>query len=200
MIVYLGMPRCASSWLYEHLSHIETGPKETHHLYTSPTNLKSYCQKKLEFSTNNWSMDSNVAQLINPYVTKYLLIFRNPIDLFESYQAVLGHTLHVDFFITNKLLCFGDIVQRWDNLIGLDKIVVANYDNLVKDPHMFIKDITTRLEVPLPAQINTEKINNVSAKRKLVLTDSQIDILKEQVSKLERITNQEFNWNINNRL
>jgi hypothetical protein len=200
MIVYLGMPRCASSWLYEHLSHIETGPKETHHLYTSPDNLKIYCQKKLEFSTNNWSMDSDVARSIDPYVTKYLLIFRNPVELIESYQALFEHTLYVDFFIINKLLCFGDIVQRWVDLVGLDKIVVTNYDNLVKDPQMFIKDITTRLEVPLPVEINTQKINNAPAKRKLALTDSQVNVLKEQVSKLEKITNQEFNWNINNRL
>jgi hypothetical protein len=62
MIVYLGMPKCASTWLWEKIKHNfdYNGLKEPHTLVEWGTS-----NGVIDFSTNNWSMDSSTVRSID---------------------------------------------------------------------------------------------------------------------------------------
>lgn len=200
MIVYLGMPRCASSWLYDQLKHIEFANtiKETHYLYTNPENVTEYCKSKiLDFSTNNWSMDSAVATNIDPYVTNYVLVFRDPIELAISYKTLFNIQQSLDDFvstmITNKLLCYGDILERWYSLVDPGKLLVFKYDQIAEDNTLFIRALTTKLNVPMPTTISQIKTN--TSKNKIVeyVSDKNLEILHNQTIKANTIINNLLN-------
>ena len=207
MIVYLGMPRCASSWLYDNLKHVETGErvKEPHTLYTNPNNLEEYCANRvLDFSTNNWSMDSSVAKAIDPYVSDYVLIVRNPVDLAVSYKSSFGNHQSLDDFVStmivNKLLCFGDIVDRWYNLVDANKIHIYSYEELQSNNLKFINTITKKLKITADLTNIDNKINVSKTKEYEAISETNLIILQQQIDKLEKITNQAFNIAINNLL
>jgi hypothetical protein len=201
------MPRCASSWLYDNLKHVETGElvKEPHTLYTDPNNLDEYCTNRvLDFSTNNWSMDSNVVKFIDTYVSDYVLVIRNPVDLAVSYKGLLNNQQLLDDFVStmiiNKLLCFGDIVERWYNLVDADKIHIYSYEELQSNNLKFIDTITKKLKITADLT-NVDKKTNVSkTKEYAAISETNLIILQQQIDKLEKITNQSFNIAINNLL
>jgi hypothetical protein len=207
MIVYLGMPRCASSWLYNNLKHVETGKlvKEPHTLYTTPDNLDEYCTNRvLDFSTNNWSMDSRVAKSIDPYVSDYVLIVRNPLDLAVSYKSLFATQQPLDDFVStmiiNKLLCFGDIVERWYTLVDANKIHIYSYEELQSDNLKFIDTITKKLKITADLTNIDNKINVSKTKDYAAISATNLNTLQQQIDKLEKITNQSFNIAINNLL
>ena len=201
MIVYLGLPRCASTWIYSHLNTEEL--KESHYLYTSPRDPISYIKnKQFEFSTNNWSMDSNVARAIDPYVDTYILTVRNPIDLAVSYKNCFNVDQPLEQFIKtliiNKLLCYGDIIERWYTLVDPAKILICNYDDILADNQKFIIDLANKLETQVPATVNFNKINVSVDKVYEPLNSDVLDTLKFQIEKFEKITNLTLNYAINN--
>jgi hypothetical protein len=205
MIVYLGMPRCASSWLYNNLKHVETGElvKEPHTLYTNPDNLNEYCNNRvLDFSTNNWSMDSDVAKVIDPYVSDYILIVRDPIDLAVSYKSLFNSQQSLDGFVStmiiNKLLCYGDIIERWYSLVDPNKIHIYDYNDLQADNTKFITDVISKLGINLPSVVNNTKINVSKYKEYTTISNENLLVLQQQVDKFNEITNQAFNISINN--
>jgi hypothetical protein len=207
MIVYLGMPRCASSWLYNNLKHVETGElvKEPHTLYTNPINLNEYCNNRvLDFSTNNWSMDSDVAKAIDVYVSDYILIVRNPIDLAVSYKSLFNSQQSLDDFVStmiiNKLLCYGDIIERWYSLVDPNKIHIYDYNDLQADNTKFITDVISKLGINLPLAVNNTKINVSKHKEYTTISNENLLVLQQQVDKFNEITNQAFNISINNKL
>jgi len=200
MIVYLGLPRCASSWIYEQLGSTEI--KETHYLYTDPNDSITYCKNRsFDFSTNNWSMDSDVAQTIDPYVSKYILVIRNPVDLAISYKTMFNTSQSLDDFIsmliTNKLLCYGDIIDRWYKLVDPNKILIYNYNDIVVDSRAFITQLTEQLKLPIPTVINLARINASQDKKYEPISNKNISTLIEQCSKFEKITNLPFKFAIN---
>jgi len=207
MIVYLGMPRCASSWLYNNLKQFETGElvKEPHTLYTNPINLNEYCSSRvLDFSTNNWSMDSDVAKAIDVYVSDYILIVRNPIDLAVSYKSLFNNEQSLDDFIStmivNKLLCYGDIVERWYTLVDPNKIHIYDYSDIQTDNIKFINSITSTLGVNIPSMVDNNKVNVTAFKEYTTISPKNLLILQQQLDKFNEITNQAFNISINNKL
>jgi len=201
MIIYLGLPRCASSWIYNNLNTTEL--KESHYLYTNPQDPIDYVKRKqFDFSTNNWSMDSNIVTMIDPYVKKYILTIRNPIDLAVSYKSLFRTRQSLDQFtktlIINKLLCYGDIVERWYNLVDPNKILIYNYDNILEDNQAFITKLTNQLSLPTPNFINLAKINRSNNKIYEPLSESNLAMLQFQTAKFEKITNLSLNYIINN--
>jgi hypothetical protein len=201
------MPRCASSWLYDNLKHVETGElvKEPHTLYTNPNNLEEYCANRvLDFSTNNWSMDSSVAKAIDPYVSDYVLIVRNPVDLAVSYKSLFGNHQSLDDFVStmivNKLLCFGDIVDRWYNLVDANKIHIYSYEELQSNNLKFINTITKKLKITADLTNINDKINVSKTKEYAAISETNLIILQQQIDRLEKITNRSFNIAINNLL
>ena len=196
MIVYLGMPRCAISWLYDHMVHLETGPttpKETHYLYTQPVDPVGYCKQRfLDFSTNNWSMDSHVVKQIDPAVSHYVMVFRDPVQLAVSYRSLLKNTQTLDEFvksmILNRLLCFGDIVERWQQLVDPKKLLIYSYTDIAVDPIGTLNKIYSDLGVAAAPVIDTVP-TNVGYQLKIEpISQENTDYLLQQVDKFCTIT------------
>ena len=151
MIVYLGMPKCASTWLWNKIIHNFNydGIKEPHTL----VELGKANNAIIDFSTNNWSMDSSTAKIIDQDVTKYIFIVRDPIELATSYYlqtAMEGESFN-DFVYTlikTKLLCFGDIIERWYHLVDKNKILIYDYNKDIQNKQeTLIQDICTKLNI-----------------------------------------------------
>jgi len=175
MIVYLGMPRCASTWLYDNLKHIEPNRatvKETHYFYKSPVDLNDYCKTNiLDFSTNNWSMDE------------------------FTYSLIL-----------NKMLCYGDIIEKWYKLVDPNKILIYRYSDLLANNEEFLASITKQLHIPITSiadkMLKTNRTNKYVQpmdQETTKLLQCKI-ILQQQIEKFEKITNIPTNFSINNLL
>jgi len=194
MIVYLGMPKCASTWLWQKIrkNFDYNGIKEPH-------TLVEFGEKNnnvIDFSTNNWSMDSSTARRINPSVSKYILIVRDPIELATSYylQTKLEGESFDDFVYTlvkTKLICYGDIIQRWYNLVGKDKILIYDYNKDIQDnQQVFIEDICRKLGIEnyddtLPLE---DKVFHTPNKPTLKCNQELMQVIKEQMNKFNQIT------------
>ena len=189
MIVYLGMPRCASTWAYINLGFRTR--KETHYLYTDASNPVEYVQSlPQDFSTNNWSMDSDTALEIDPYVTKYIFIYREPFELAKSYYGFLKatgpFTDFVQSMINGKLLCLGDILERWVKLVDSSKILVYNYNDVSES---WLKQLAQDLELPIDDPIHyNDEIENRSrtGNTDWTITEQQREILDKQWLKLNQ--------------
>jgi hypothetical protein len=214
MIVYLGMPRCASTWLYDNLKHIESNTstvKETHHFYKDPIDLSDYCKTNvLDFSTNNWSMDSTVVKEIDPMVSNYILIIRDPIELTISYRSLFDISQPLDDFtytlILNKILCYGDIIERWYNLVDPAKILIYRYSDLLANNEEFLLSITKKLQIPMVSTSDIMPKTNITNKYVQLMQQETTKllqckiILQQQIEKFEKITNIPTNFSINNLL
>ena len=194
MIVYLGMPKCASSWLWQKIR-----KNFEYHGLKEPHTLVEFGEKNnniIDFSTNNWSMDSSTARRIDPSVSKYILIVRDPIELATSYylQTKLEGESFDNFVLTlvkTKLICYGDIIQRWYNLVDKEKILIYNYNKDIEDNHqVFIRDICKKLSLEsyddtLPLQ---DKVFQTLNKPTLSCNNELMQIMKDQMSKFNQIT------------
>jgi|TARA_R110002020_G_scaffold196916_1_gene397905 hypothetical protein len=194
MIVYLGMPKCASSWLWQKIR-----KNFEYHGLKEPHTLVEFGEKNnniIDFSTNNWSMDSSTARRIDPSVSKYILIVRDPIELATSYylQTKLEGESFDNFVLTlvkTKLICYGDIIQRWYNLVDKEKILIYNYNKDIEDNHqVFIRDICKKLSLEsyddtLPLQ---DKVFQTLNKPTLSCNNELMQIIKDQMSKFNQIT------------
>ena len=194
MIVYLGMPKCASTWLWQKIKkNFEyDGVKEPH-------TLVEFGKKNngiIDFSTNNWSMDSSTARIIDPTVSKYILIVRDPIELATSYylQTRMQGESFDDFVLTlikTKLICYGDIIQRWYSLVGKDKILLYDYNKDIKNNHeAFIKDICNKLGLnsyddTLPLE---DKVFQTLNKPTFSFNNKLMQVIKDQMTKFNQIT------------
>ena len=152
MIVYLGMPKCASTWIWERIKHNfdYNGPKEPHTLVE-----KGQINNTLiDFSTNNWSMDSSTAKEIDVSVSNYIFIIRDPVELAISYykQTAMPNESFNDFvysLIRTKVLCFGDIIERWYNLVDKNKILIYDYNkDIENNQELFMDDLCGKLNLP----------------------------------------------------
>ena len=194
MIVYLGMPKCASSWLWQKIR-----KNFEYHGLKEPHTLVEFGEKNnniIDFSTNNWSMDSSTARRIDPSVSKYILIVRDPIELATSYylQTKLEGESFDNFVLTlvkTKLICYGDIIKRWYNLVDKEKILIYNYNKDIEDNHqVFIRDICKKLSLEsyddtLPLQ---DKVFQTLNKPTLSCNNELMQIIKDQMSKFNQIT------------
>jgi len=194
MIVYLGMPKCASTWLWQKIKkNFEyDGVKEPHTL----VEFGKKNNEIIDFSTNNWSMDSSTARIIDPTVSKYILIVRNPIELATSYylQTRMQRESFDDFVLTlikTKLICYGDIIQRWYSLVGKDKILLYDYNKDIKNNHeAFIKDICNKLGLnsyddTLPLE---DKVFQTLNKPTFSFNNKSMQVIKDQMTKFNQIT------------
>ena len=141
-------------------------------------------------------MDSSTARRIDPSVSKYILIVRDPIELATSYylQTKLEGESFDNFVLTlvkTKLICYGDIIQRWYNLVDKEKILIYNYNKDIEDNHqVFIRDICKKLSLEsyddtLPLQ---DKVFQTLNKPTLSCNNELMQIIKDQMSKFNQIT------------
>ena len=193
MIVYLGMPKCASTWLWNKISYNfdYNGKKEPHTLVEQGRANNAI----VDFSTNNWSMDSSTAKMIDHSVSKYIFIVRDPIELATSYYlqtAMEGESFNnfVATLVNTKLLCFGDIIERWYNLVDRNKILTYDYDKDIKNNQdRFIQDICSKLSINGydKSQPLDQKVLETKNKPKLECDKNLLDTLQKQMDKFNQI-------------
>tara|TARA_Y100001937_G_scaffold60140_1_gene82444 strand:- start:66 stop:656 length:591 start_codon:yes stop_codon:yes gene_type:complete len=194
MIIYLGMPKCASTWLWHKIrkNFDYDGIKEPHTLVEFGKKHNDI----VDFSTNNWSMDSSTALKIDPNVSKYVFIIRDPIELATSYylQTKLEGESFDDFVFTlvkTKLICFGDVIERWYNLVDKEKILIYDYNKDIENKQqIFIKDICHQLNLDtyddsLPL---SDKVFETLNKPTLSCNDDLMKVIKDQMDKFLHIT------------
>lgn len=192
MIVYLGMPKCASTWLYDKIQHNfeYDGIKEPHTLVEYGKTNNDY----IDFSTNNWSMDSKTALELDSKVSKYIYIIRDPIELATSYylQTAKNENFndYVDSLIKTKLLCFGDIIERWYNLVDKNKILVYNYNNDIQNNQQsFLDKITKILNIDYDKSVPPQmKVFVTKDKPILTCNNNLKEKLNYQLNKFKEIT------------
>lgn len=203
MILYLGMPRCATSWIYAHLkTDSSIKPlKESNYFYTNPRKPIEYAKSNfIDFSTNNWSMDSDIATQIDPFITNYIFIFREPLAFAKSYYLYckqhdwIGSTITFDIFvetlINGKTICFGDILERWTNLVDSKKILVYDYNSINET---WLKKFAEILGINISDDISSDRINSsLMTNENLTITNRQQEILTYQTSKLNSIIKEIF--------
>jgi len=194
MIIYLGMPKCASGWLYSKIIHNfdYTGEKEPHTLVEwGKTN-----NDIIDFSTNNWSMDSSTAKILDTKVSYYIYIIRDPIELATSYYLQTGKAINfnefVDSLIKTKLLCFGDIIERWYNLVDRSKILVYNYDiDIQNNQEQFLKNIARILNIDYNKTISPKKKVFQTINKPTLTCDTKLmNKLDYQMNKFKKIVGQ----------
>ena len=192
MIVYLGMPKCASTWLYDKIIHNfkYNGIKEPHTLveYGKTNN------DIIDFSTNNWSVDSKTALELDSKVSKYIYIVRDPIELATSYYLQTSKNEnfddYVDSLVKTKLLCFGDIIERWYNLVDKSKILVYNYNNDIQNNQQsFLDEITKILSIDYNKSVSPQlKVFVTKNKPTLTCNNNLMEKLNYQMNKFKEIT------------
>ena len=188
------MPKCASTWLWHKIrkNFKYDGIKEPH-------TLVEFGEKHndiIDFSTNNWSMDSSTAMRIDPSVSKYILIVRDPMELATSYylQTKLEGESFDDFVFTlikTKLICFGDVIERWYNLVDREKILIYDYNKDIQNKHeTFINDICNKLN--LKTYDNTlplsDKVFETINKPTLTCNADLMKVINDQMDKFFQIT------------
>jgi hypothetical protein len=193
MIVYLGMPKCASTWIWEKIRHNfdYKGIKEPHTL----VELGEANNNLVDFSTNNWSMDSSTAKKIDNDVSNYIFIIRDPVELATSYYkqtAMPGESFN-DFvysLVKTKLICFGDIIERWYNLVDSNKILIYDYNkDIANNQELFMNRLCKDLNLndydqSVPLQ---DKVLETKNKPTLECDQHLLDILKKQMDKFQDI-------------
>ena len=142
-------------------------------------------------------MDSSTALKIDKDVSKYIFIVRDPIELAISYymQTRLDGESFNDFIfslVKTKLICFGDIIERWYKLVDKRKILIYDYNKDIQGKHQsFIADICKNLDLDgydqtVPLQ---DKIFSTHNKPELKCTDANLSaIIKTQFEKFKQIT------------
>jgi hypothetical protein len=136
-------------------------------------------------------MDSATALAIDPYVSKYIFIYREPFELARSYYGFLRaqgpFTDFVQSMINGRLLCLGDILERWINLVDSTKILVYNYSDVSES---WLKQLAKDLELPVDDPIHyNEQIDNRSqtGNTDWTITEQQQHVLDEQWAKLNQL-------------
>ena len=187
--MYLGWPKCASSWLYDNLSALGISSigncKESHLWYTDPESaLREYKKTSgdiiVDFSTNNWSMDSYVAKKAADLFDYFILIHRNPAEVVASYHEMLDNDWNrwQESCLTNNLCNTGDTLLRWDSIVG-NKLKVYEYTDIKNHNQTFLNKIAEDLSISL-LKNNEKSPNKSSRKHKKINNIDLINLINSQ--------------------
>lgn len=197
MIVFLGLPKTGSTWIYDNLKCNvpidHNRPKEPHVFDNQYYFDKEDTTHTFDFTTQNWSMDSGLAKQLDQYVEKYFYLARNPIHLISSWhnwtnqhQCFKQTQLTAQF---SRLCDIGSILERWYHLVGEDKIVVDIYENLKKDQAQFFKQICKKLSISVDTVHKSHYINKSAyVTEKPMFTESFLHQAVYETKKFEEIT------------
>ena len=141
-LIYLGWPRCGSSWLHKVMQANAdlkdlNDEKESHLFYTDPDRaLELFQEGMMDFSTNNWSMDSWVAERLQD--ATFVMIHRHPVEQIKSYHCMMKNDWAAwqTACRFNKLLAIGDVLERWLRFTN-GNILLYEFEDLQADPIAF---------------------------------------------------------------
>ena len=191
-LVYLGWPRCGSTWLHENIKRNIGladlgGIKESHMFLHQPDlALSSFSDNMMDFSTNNWSMDSWVAREMIKNIDICIMIHRVATDLIKSYHWGQSWDDWQTACKSNKLIDYGDTLERWIDIAG-DKLQLYEFAELQKDPHDFGRKILSDIGCQNPT-IDASIVNTKGDKKHLEITDPYLlEKIDAQEAKYQQI-------------
>ncbi len=201
MIVFLGLPKTGSTWIYRNLKfnkflnipNVKENVKEPHVFNNQCYFTEQDVKRTVDFTTQNWSMDSGLARQLDKYVDKYLYIVRNPLDLVKSWHnwTIEGQNFEDTQMLTTRsgLCSIGSVLERWYHLAGKDKIVVDLYENLKQNQEEFFKKICKELSIPFDKIHKPQYINKTDrVLQKPVYTKQFLHYAIEETEKFEDLT------------
>jgi len=197
MIVFLGLPKTGSTWIYQNLKCNKSlnisNVKEPHVFNNQYYFTEQDVKPTVDFTTQNWSMDSGLAIQLDKYVDKYLYIVRNPLDLVKSWHnwtIVNQNFEETQNLVSRSGLCsIGSILERWYYLVGKDKIVVDLYENLKQNQEEFFKKTCKELSIPFDKIHKSQYINKTArVLQKPVFTKQFLHYAIAETEKFEDLT------------
>jgi len=152
-LLYLGWPRSGSTWLHKmlrastELKDLDQ-QKESHLFYSDPIKgLDMFEHGMMDFSTNNWSMDSWVAARLKDCTC--MMIHRHPASIMRSYHMQMANDWQQwqTACRFNNLLRVGDTLERW---LGLThgNLLLYEFEDLQHDPVRFANMVLADLSLP----------------------------------------------------
>lgn len=177
-LLYLGWPRCGSTWLHMNIKNNTglkdlAGIKESHmFLYQPDEALKLFTYDMMDFSTNNWSMDSWVAKKIIREIDMCIMIHRDAHSLIKSYHWGGSWQDWQTACKSNKLIDFGDTLSRWMDIAG-PKLRLYEFADLGNDPDAFGRRVLGDMGYQ-DAVIDTMIVNSKGDKAHLIIDDKDL--------------------------
>lgn len=195
--MYLGWPKAASSWLFaqfqKHNAVAINHEKENHLWYTDPTQAMNCFDQTngnliVDFSTNNWSMDSYVAKLVSEKFDYFILMHRNPVEIVSSYYLMNQQGSWEDWQISclyNKLCNTGDVLERWHDIVN-DKLVTCEYNDVCQDSQLFLNKLFSSIGIPSISADNQR--SNESKQKHLTINNKKlIGLIEQQEKKFNKL-------------
>lgn len=186
--MYLGWPRSASTWLYQHLLKINAQPinnqKESHLWYTDPKlALEKYKETNsnivVDFSTNNWSMNLSSANIVANLFDYFILVHRDPREVVSSY--FFNQTTWENWQNTclhNNLCKTNDIYLRWKSIAG-SKLKVYEYTDIKRNPQDFLNSFCDDLYLD-HIEIDDSRPNRTKQQHLNLTNQKLIDLIDKQ--------------------
>lgn len=169
----IGMPRCATTWIYEclkeHPDICMSSEKETEFFsnyyekgldyYQSFFDCKNKKQLKGEFTPHYIWQDKEVIKRIKNHNSdiKLIVSLRNPVErLFSSYQylkaqgekqSLVSFEEALEQGLMEDKVKYYEELQRWLEEFPREKVLILFFEDIKKDPKAFIQDIYRFLEV-----------------------------------------------------
>lgn len=194
-IMYLGWPKCASTWLHVQLynagfDNFVPTVKENHLWYTDPNQALKRIQSIqnnniMDFSTNNWSMDSSVAKQAVEYFDILFFIKRNVEEIISSYYTMFDHTTWNQWqnsCLHNGLAMPADVLERWHDFAG-EKLKIYDYNELKNNKESFIKKLSDDLKIKI--KFDNTVINKTMDKKNKLTNVNLLKLIDQQNTKLQ---------------
>lgn len=190
-LIYLGWPRSGSSWLHDLIKSNSSlrdlgGMKESHLFYTDPQRaLAEFTEGMMDFSTNNWSMDSWVARQLKD--CRFIFLHRHPLEIMISYHSKMDYDWDewqraCEF---NNLLNVGNVLERWIDLVG-DGITVYEFADLVDSPERFGRMVLGDLGLSA-GTINPVALNESNPKPRGPIAPELLERAQNQEQKFQNL-------------
>lgn len=190
-LIYLGWPRCGSSWLHKvmvantNLRDLND-EKESHLFYTDPARaLELFDEGMMDFSTNNWTMDSWVASELKDCT--FLMVHRHLLEQIKSYCYHMKNdwASWQTACRFNKLPDVGDALERWLELTA-GNIYLYEFSDLQHDPAAFGSMVLRDLGYE-PKHIDPARVLASANVQPLAVDPELLEIINDQEAKFQRL-------------
>ena len=200
-IVFLGWPRTGSTWLHTNLMMNNPdrfknlgGVKESHMFYSDPDRaLTEFNHDTIDFSTNNWSMDSWIAKELVKKCDHFIMVHRPIKDIIKSYFLLIHNDINAwegwqKSVMINKLVYIGDILQRWVEFTS-GNISLYEFGDLQKDSIKYFNLVSSNMKLRSASRLTNHELSEIKIKQRpdsLKITNFELQCLvAEQEDKYE---------------
>lgn len=209
-ILNIGHARCGTTWLWAQLSrHPEVDlsplPKEPFD-FLETADIHRYIEtyKQHEISANfhvmTWCLDQTLIRLLNAHTTHATIILSDPYRFIDRLfqwipQSPLLAQEFVDICISTKIICYKQIVERWSENFDQGKFKILLYDDLAKDPDLFLSDYFSFLglsDAVIPGAGMKINVNVHPNNTQVSFSAAQIDLINHQIMDLQPLIDRDL--------